>query len=336
MSRGSMVACRCGPGWYSDRNSGPAVRPAIRRGSRCAVSVPHVIHMVSPPLTVTRACLLDRSRSSTFRASTAPAREADSYSIRHKNFSKIAEPSRVAPCLPATSPSSSPTRVQRSINSSSSTTRATTSRLLHGQTAVNSHRHGEHRRAPTFAEHPRMIHSGHPADDPAEDHPRLRLVTASLPTGRVEPHLSHVLVGQRVTRPGGGGDSGVEQVEEVALALAPVPEQPHGQRREHAARGHQLGNCGRIRAPRQLVPTGRHIRPVAGQPLDRPLPADRPQPDRPVETAGGQDRPAGEGGPRPPPHGERLDKYLLDTGSPPLVWGTGRGTDVRTRLFSGT
>src|SRR5664280_732759 len=122
MSRGSMVACRCGPGRYSDRNSGPAVRPAIRRGSRCAVSVPHVIHMVSPPLTVTRACLLDRSRSrsSTFRASTAPAREADSYSIRHKNFSKIAEPSRVAPCLPATSPSSSPTRVQRSINSSSS------------------------------------------------------------------------------------------------------------------------------------------------------------------------------------------------------------------------
>src|SRR5450756_2110490 len=90
----------------------------------------------------------------------------------------------------------------------------------------------------------------------------------------VEPHLSHVLVGQRVTRPGGGGDSGVEQVEEVALALAPVPEQPHGQRREHAARGHQLGNCGRIRAPRQLVPTGRHIRPVAGQPLDRPLPAE--------------------------------------------------------------
>src|SRR5664280_732758 len=70
MSRGSMVACRCGPGRYSDRNSGPAVRPAIRRGSRCAVSVPHVIHMVSPPLTVTRACLLDRSRSrsSTFRA----------------------------------------------------------------------------------------------------------------------------------------------------------------------------------------------------------------------------------------------------------------------------
>src|SRR5674536_275931 len=88
MSRGSMVACRCGPGRYSDRNSGPAVRPAIRRGSRCAVSVPHVIHMVSPPLTVTRACLLDRSRSSTFRASNAPAREADSYSIRHKVFSR--------------------------------------------------------------------------------------------------------------------------------------------------------------------------------------------------------------------------------------------------------
>src|SRR5664280_1202950 len=193
MSRGSMVACRCGPGRYSDRNSGPAVRPAIRRGSRCAVSVPHVIHMVSPPLTVTRACLLDRSRSrsSTFRASTAPAREADSYSIRHKNFSKIAEPSRVAPCLPATSPSSSPTRVQRSINSSSSTTRATTSRLLHGQTAVKSHRHGEHRRAPTFAEHPIMIHSGHPADDPAEDHPRLRLVTASLPTGQRAGEAEH-------------------------------------------------------------------------------------------------------------------------------------------------
>src|SRR5674536_391821 len=35
-----------------------------------------------------RACLLDRSRSSTFRASTAPAREADSYSIRHKVFSR--------------------------------------------------------------------------------------------------------------------------------------------------------------------------------------------------------------------------------------------------------
>src|SRR5664280_3504758 len=37
---------------------------------------------------------------------------------------------------------------------------ATTGRLLHGQTAVKSHRHGEHRRAPTFGEHPRMIHSG--------------------------------------------------------------------------------------------------------------------------------------------------------------------------------
>src|SRR5664280_1945298 len=31
-----------GPGRDSDRNSGPAWRSAIRRGSRCAVSVPHV------------------------------------------------------------------------------------------------------------------------------------------------------------------------------------------------------------------------------------------------------------------------------------------------------
>jgi len=35
-----------------------------------------------------------------------------------------------------------------------------------------------------------MIHSGHPADDPAEDHPRLRLVTASLPTGHVRVHTA--------------------------------------------------------------------------------------------------------------------------------------------------
>jgi hypothetical protein len=47
-------------------------------GSRWAVSVPQVIHMVSPPLAVILACLLGRSRSSTFSASTALAREADS------------------------------------------------------------------------------------------------------------------------------------------------------------------------------------------------------------------------------------------------------------------
>ncbi|GAB2452109.1 hypothetical protein GCM10027262_76650 [Nocardia tengchongensis] len=35
----SVVAWRCGPGRYVDRNSGPCSRPAISRGSRWAVSV---------------------------------------------------------------------------------------------------------------------------------------------------------------------------------------------------------------------------------------------------------------------------------------------------------
>ena len=42
-----------------------------------------------------------------------------------------------------------------------------------------------------------MIHSGHPADDPAGDHPRLRLVTASLPTGRYAAWLGPGLTGQQ-------------------------------------------------------------------------------------------------------------------------------------------
>src|SRR5664280_2336647 len=107
--------CRCGRrpcgGCCTSPPPGPAVRPAIRRGSRCAVSVPHVIHMVSPPLTVTRACLLDRSRSSTFRASTAPARcscpsTAPAGTGRPPSTRETSAPRPVAPGWATTGPGS--------------------------------------------------------------------------------------------------------------------------------------------------------------------------------------------------------------------------------------
>jgi len=74
-------------GRRSDRNNGPRVRPAMRRGSSRAVPDCQCTQRTVPPLAVMRPRLLSVSRSSMFSDSTESARAADSYSSRHSVFS---------------------------------------------------------------------------------------------------------------------------------------------------------------------------------------------------------------------------------------------------------
>jgi len=106
----------------------------------------------------------------------------------------------------------------------------------------------------------------------------------------VEPHMAHRCVRQRIVRPGRHFNLLLQQVEEMALALTPVPEQPHRQGRRRRARRDQLCYRGCVVSAVQLVCSGGGVRPVWRQePGQGTIDDDLPRSD-PLAAPGEQRR----------------------------------------------
>ena len=118
----------------------------------------------------------------------------------------------------------------------------------------------------------------------------------------VEAHLAHGGVGDRVV--GGRGRRSrshrfVQHVQELALAVAPLPEHPDRQRRLHRAGGDDV--CERCCVPlpvQGIGGSGAAVRAVPRRPPDRHLPHQVPQAHGAVLVAGGQHGGAGDLTPR--------------------------------------